>query len=105
MARPSMQMPPPTPVPAMMPNTTFWPAAAPSVASDRVKQLASLATRIGTPRSYDETISAMRDLVLRAESSLRQVGTVGVAIPGTLSPQTGLVKNANSTFLIGHPLD
>jgi fructokinase len=61
--------------------------------------------RIGTPRSYDETISAMRDLVLRAESSLRQVGTVGVAIPGTLSPQTGLVKNANSTFLIGHPLD
>jgi fructokinase len=61
--------------------------------------------RSATPRAYDETISAMRDLVLRVESSLRQVGTVGVAIPGTLSPQTGLVKNANSTFLIGHPLD
>jgi fructokinase len=61
--------------------------------------------RIATPRSYDETLVAMRDLVLRAESGLRQVGTVGVAIPGTLSPATGLVKNANSTFLIGHPLD
>ena len=61
--------------------------------------------RIATPRSYDETLAAVRDLVLRAERSLRQVGTVGVAIPGTISPATGLVKNANSTFLIGHPLD
>ncbi len=32
-------------------------------------------------------------------------GPVGVAIPGTISTQTGLVKNANSTRLIGHPLD
>ncbi len=31
--------------------------------------------------------------------------TVGVAIPGTISPVTGLVKNANATRLIGHPLD
>ena len=32
-------------------------------------------------------------------------GSVGFAIPGTISPGTGLVKNANSTRLIGHPLD
>ena len=31
--------------------------------------------------------------------------TVGLGIPGTVSPATGLVKNANSTWLIGHPLD
>ena len=30
---------------------------------------------------------------------------VGVGIPGTISPATGLVKNANSTWLIGHPFD
>jgi fructokinase len=32
-------------------------------------------------------------------------GTVGVGLPGTISASTGLVKNANSTWLIGHPLD
>jgi len=32
-------------------------------------------------------------------------GTVGVAIPGTLSPATGVIKNANSVCLIGQPLD
>ena len=32
-------------------------------------------------------------------------GSVGVAIPGALSPATGMVKNANSVCLIGQPLD
>jgi fructokinase len=62
--------------------------------------------RVPTPRdSYDDVIRAMRDLVAGAESELGTRGTVGVAIPGTISPKTGLVKNANSTQLIGHPLD
>ena len=62
--------------------------------------------RVPTPRdSYDDVIRAMRDLVAGAESELGTRGTVGVAIPGTISPRTGLVKNANSTQLIGHPLD
>jgi fructokinase len=30
---------------------------------------------------------------------------VGIGIPGAISPATGLVKNANSTWLIGQPLD
>ncbi len=30
--------------------------------------------------------------------------TVGIGIPGSLDPMTGLVRNANSTCLIGHPL-
>jgi fructokinase len=62
--------------------------------------------RVPTPaRDYDATVRAMRDLVLRAESHLRQRGTIGIAIPGTISTKTGHVKNANSTCLIGHPLD
>ena len=44
---PSMAMPPPTPVPRIAPNTVLQPAAAPSIASDRAKQLASLARRTG----------------------------------------------------------
>jgi fructokinase len=62
--------------------------------------------RVPTPKDdYDATIRAMRDLVVRAEEQLGERGSVGVAIPGTISAKTGLVKNANSTKLIGHPLD
>jgi fructokinase len=65
-----------------------------------------LRERVATPHSdYDRTILAMRDLVLSAETKLARRGSVGVAIPGAISPKTGLVKNANSTRLIGHPLD
>ena len=45
---PSTTMPPPTPVPRIAPNTTRAPAAAPSTASDRARQLASLAIATGT---------------------------------------------------------
>ncbi len=65
-----------------------------------------LRERVPTPQTvYDDTIRAMRDLVLAAQRKLGVRGPVGVAIPGTISTQTGLVKNANSTRLIGHPLD
>ncbi|HWA92363.1 MAG TPA: ROK family protein [Rhizomicrobium sp.] len=65
-----------------------------------------LRRRVPTPqRDYDDVIRTMRDLVLGVESELKRGGTVGVAIPGTISPMTGLVKNANATRLIGHPLD
>src|SRR5439155_1401137 len=40
----------------------------------------------------------------RAMAARNQCRAVGVGIPGTLSPATGLVKNANSTWLIGRPL-
>lgn len=62
--------------------------------------------RIPTPAgTYDDILLAIRDLVVGLE---RQAGTscsVGVGTPGAISPATGLVKNANSTRLIGHPLD
>lgn len=55
--------------------------------------------------NYNATITAIRDLVHAVESQTGQQGTVGIGIPGNLSPQTGLVKNANSTWLIGHAVD
>ncbi len=60
--------------------------------------------RVSTPRDYRRSISAIRDLVDRAETQTGARATVGVGIPGALSPESGLVKNANSTWLIGHPL-
>jgi fructokinase len=74
------------------------------VALDKGREV--LRERVATPQTaYGDTITAMRDLVRAAESKLGKRGSVGVAIPGALSPVTGLVKNANSTRLIGHPLD
>ena len=40
----------------------------------------------------------------RLERAADARGTVGVGIPGTIAAATGLVKNANSVWLIGHPL-
>lgn len=61
--------------------------------------------RVPTPRhDYDATLRAIVDLVDEIERQAGQRGTVGVGIPGTISPASGLVKNANSTWLIGRPL-
>ncbi|MDD9900889.1 MAG: fructokinase [Alphaproteobacteria bacterium] len=60
--------------------------------------------RVPTRRGdYTATVLAVRDLVQQAEQTLQRKGTVGVGIPGTIVPETGLVKNANSTWLIGQP--
>ena len=62
--------------------------------------------RVPTPQgNYDATVRAVADLIRAADAATSAQGTVGVGIPGTLSPATGLVKNANSTCLIGRPLD
>ena len=62
-------------------------------------------TRIATPRDYDGTLQAIRHLVETADARTGHRGSVGIGMPGAISPVTGLVKNANSTWLIGHPLD
>lgn len=62
--------------------------------------------RIATPRhDYQQTLDAIAGLVKLAEENTGQQGSVGVGIPGTLSPYTGLVKNANSVWLNGQPMD
>lgn len=61
--------------------------------------------RVPTPQGdYAATLRATASLVLEAEQELKAMGTVGVGIPGAQSRVTGLIKNANSTCLIGHDL-
>jgi len=73
------------------------------VALDGSREAARL--RVDTPRDdYDTTLRAIAGLVRDLEQRTGARATVGVGIPGTLSPDTGLVKNANSTWLLGKPL-
>ena len=54
--------------------------------------------RIPTPvGDYDATIEAIRAGVAGIETQASETGSVGIGIPGSVSPATGLVKNANST--------
>ena len=60
--------------------------------------------RVDTPRDdYEATIKAIVALVHRIETETGKTGTVGAGIPGTISRITGLIKNANSTWLNGRP--
>ena len=62
--------------------------------------------RIPSPQNdYTATVKSIAFLVETAEKTLGKKGTVGVAIPGTVSSVTGLVKNANSIWMNGNPLD
>ena len=61
--------------------------------------------RLPTPRdSYPATLDAIAQLVAELEAESGRTGTVGVGIPGVVVRATGLVKNANSTWLNGRPL-
>jgi fructokinase len=65
-----------------------------------------LRRRAPTPPDYEGVVETIGRLVEAAERELGARGaTVGVGIPGSLSPATGLVRNANSTVLNGRPLD
>jgi fructokinase len=65
-----------------------------------------LRERILAPQGdYATTIQAIKDLVATAESKLGVMTRIGVCVPGTISPATGLMKNANSVWLNGKPLD
>jgi len=61
--------------------------------------------RVPAPRGdYHRTLRAIADLVSLIEGDAGRGGRVGVGMPGTISPATGLVKNANSTWLNRRPL-
>jgi len=65
-----------------------------------------LRRRVATPTGdYLGTITAIRTLVEGLEATTGGRATVGIGMPGTLSPATGLVKNANSTCLNGRAFD
>ena len=59
-----------------------------------------------TPQeSYADTLQAVVEIVQDLESEIGERASVGLATPGARSPHTGLIKNANSTQLIGERLD
>ena len=62
--------------------------------------------RVATPRDdYPATVAAVAALVDEVARAAGADGPVGVAAPGAISPATGLVKNANSTWLNGRALE
>ncbi len=74
-----------------------------AVSLDGAREIGRL--RVDTPRDdYEATLDAIRALVGDLERAAGATGTVGIGIPGTIATATGLVKNANSTWLIGKPL-
>ena len=66
--------------------------------------LVAVRRRVATPRDYAGTLDAIARLVAEIEAEAGRTGSVGVGIPGVVAHGTGLVKNANSTWLIGRPL-
>ncbi len=63
--------------------------------------------RAATPQgSYPSTVSALVKLIHDCEAECNITATsIGIGIPGAISPTSGLIKNANSTCLIGQRLD
>lgn len=57
--------------------------------------------RVPNPGNYDAAIDAVADLVAFIEEQAGRTGTLGIGSPGSASPRTGLMRNANSTWLNG----
>ena len=55
--------------------------------------------RAPNPGSYDAAMETVRALVDEVESVARETGTVGVGIPGSISPRSGVIRNANTQWL------
>ena len=64
----------------------------------------ALRRRAETPKSYTGLLELLAEMLAGAESELGSRGSVGMAIPGSESFGTNLIKNANTTYLIGKPL-
>ena len=65
-----------------------------------------LRARMDTPRhDYQGCIRIIRDLIARLETETGQKGSIGIGIPGSLEPRSRLAKGANSTWLLGKPVE
>lgn len=61
--------------------------------------------RILAPQGrYEDTVAALTGLIRDLEATAGANTSIGIGMPGSLSPETGLVRNANSTWLNGRPL-
>ena len=57
--------------------------------------------RVATPAYYDAALSAVADLVARVEGEAGPARSIGIGVPGSISPRTGVMRNANTTYLNG----
>jgi fructokinase len=57
--------------------------------------------RAPNPGAYDAAIAVVGELIAEAEKQAGGQGTIGIGAPGSASPRTGLMRNANSTYLNG----
>jgi predicted NBD/HSP70 family sugar kinase len=63
-------------------------------------------SREATPRSdYEGCLSTIASLVSRVEGEAGTSGSVGIGIPGSVDPRTGIAKGASSTWLNGKPVE
>jgi fructokinase len=74
------------------------------VAIDKVGTVRARSRMPTPPGDYRATIATIVGLVAAIEREIGRGASVGIGMPGTISPATGLVKNANSIWLIGRPL-
>ena len=60
--------------------------------------------RVPTPRGdYPATVEAVAGIVRAIERDSGRQGSVGVGMPGSISPTTGLIKGSNSIWMTGQP--
>ena len=64
-----------------------------------------LRRRTQTPRGYAEALTAIAALINECEAEIGTKATVGIGIPGTMSPATGLMRTANTEALNNRPFD
>lgn len=57
--------------------------------------------RTPNPGSYEAAIDVVRELVLQIEHEVGALGTVGIGMPGSVSPRTNVLRNANTVWLNG----
>ena len=58
------------------------------------------------PGNYDEALEVVADLLVDAECMAGvKAGRLGMGVPGSISPRTGLIRNANSVYLNGRPFE
>ena len=76
-----------------------------AVAMDPAGRILAELRRPSPRDGYDATLSALADVVATLEREAGVPGArVGIGMPGSIAPRTGLVQNANSAWLNGRPL-
>ena len=57
--------------------------------------------RVATPDNYDAALKTVVDLVAQVERETGKARSIGIGVPGSISPRTGVMRNANTTYLNG----